>query len=44
MTNALFVAHPVVEIEGVSGYASGEWAGRLRELIVQRVAENRIIS
>ncbi|MHC4971402.1 MAG: aminotransferase class IV [Planctomycetota bacterium] len=44
VTNALFIAHPVVEIEGVAGYAGGEWAGRLREVIVQRVAENRIIS
>jgi branched-subunit amino acid aminotransferase/4-amino-4-deoxychorismate lyase len=43
VTNALFVAHPVVEIEGVAGYASGEWAGRLREVIIQRVAGNRII-
>jgi branched-subunit amino acid aminotransferase/4-amino-4-deoxychorismate lyase len=41
VTNALFVAHPVVEIEGVAGYASGEWARRLREVVVQR--ESRII-
>lgn len=42
VTNALFVAHPVVEIEGVSGYASGEWAGRLREAVIRHAAD-RII-
>jgi branched-subunit amino acid aminotransferase/4-amino-4-deoxychorismate lyase len=35
VTNALFVAHPVVDIEGVAGYASGEWAGRLRQVVVR---------
>ncbi len=43
VTNALFVAHPVAEIEGVGAYAGGEWAGRLREVLIQRVAGNRII-
>lgn len=43
VTNALFVAHPVVEIEGVGAYAGGEWAGRLKEAVIQGVAENRII-
>jgi branched-subunit amino acid aminotransferase/4-amino-4-deoxychorismate lyase len=43
VANALFVAHPVVDIEGVTGYASGEWANRLREAVVQRATESRII-
>jgi branched-subunit amino acid aminotransferase/4-amino-4-deoxychorismate lyase len=43
VTNALFVAHPVGEIEGVNDYARGGWAERLREVVIQGATGNRII-
>jgi branched-subunit amino acid aminotransferase/4-amino-4-deoxychorismate lyase len=43
VTNALFVAHPVVAIEGVARYPAGALAGRLREVAIQRASETRII-